>query len=67
MELSTVQFVGHIIAWFILIIGYILMGMLAYHTIIRAWKGEQLSNAIINKACCDRGFTLFVDSRTRSR
>ena len=40
MELATVKFVGNIIAWFILIVGYILMGMLAYHTIVKAWKGE---------------------------
>lgn len=40
MELATVKCVGNIIAWFILIVGYILMGMLAYHTIVKAWKGE---------------------------
>lgn len=40
MDISTVQFVGHIVAWSILIIGYVLMGMLAYYTIKRAMKGE---------------------------
>lgn len=40
MELATVKFVGNIIAWFILIVGYILIGMLAYHTIVKAWKRE---------------------------
>lgn len=40
MELATVKFVGQFIAWFIVIIGYILMGMLAYNTVKRAMKGE---------------------------
>ena len=40
MDISTVQFVGHIVAWSILIIGYVLMGMLAYYTIKRAMRGE---------------------------
>lgn len=40
MDISTVQFVGHIVAWSILIIGYVFMGMLAYYTIKRAMKGE---------------------------
>lgn len=40
MDISTVQFVGHIVAWSILVVGYILMGMLAYYTIKRALKGE---------------------------
>ena len=40
MDISTVQFVGHIVAWSIVIVGYVLMGMLAYYTIKRAMKGE---------------------------
>lgn len=40
MDISTMQIVGHVVAWSILIIGYVLMGMLAYYTIKRAWKGE---------------------------
>jgi hypothetical protein len=40
MEFHVVQAIGHIVAWSILIVGYILMGMLAYYTIKRAWKGE---------------------------
>nr|DAU41922.1 MAG TPA: hypothetical protein [Caudoviricetes sp.] len=40
MELPVIKLIGSIIAWSVVIVGYILMGMLAYHTIIRAWKGE---------------------------
>lgn len=40
MDISTVQIVGHIVAWSVLIIGYVLMGMLAYYTIKRVMKGE---------------------------
>lgn len=40
MNIGTVQIVGHVVAWSILIIGYVLMGMLIYHTVKRVMKGE---------------------------
>lgn len=40
MDISTVQFVGHVVAWSILIIGYFMMGSLVYYTIKRVMKGE---------------------------
>nr|DAP32949.1 MAG TPA: hypothetical protein [Caudoviricetes sp.] len=40
MDISIVQFVGHIVAWSILVVGYFLMGMLVYHTVKRVMKEE---------------------------
>lgn len=40
MDISTVQIVGHVVAWSILVIGYFLMGMLVYHTVKRVMKGK---------------------------
>lgn len=40
MDISTVQIVGHIVAWSILVVGYFLMGMLVYYTIKRVMKGK---------------------------
>lgn len=35
MDISTVQIVGHVLAWSILVIGYFMMGSLVYYTIKR--------------------------------
>lgn len=40
MELPVIKLIGSIIAWSVVIVGYILMGMLAYHTVKRAMKEE---------------------------
>lgn len=40
MELHIVQAIGQVVAWSILIIGYVMIGMLVYYTIKRAMKGE---------------------------
>ena len=40
MDTSTVQMVGHVVAWSILIVGYVLMGSLVYFTVKRVMKGE---------------------------
>lgn len=40
MELPVVKLIGSIIAWSVVIVGYILIGMLAYHTVKRAMKGK---------------------------
>lgn len=40
MDISTVQFVGHVVAWSVLIVGYFMLGSLVYYTIKRAMKGE---------------------------
>lgn len=40
MDISTVQMVGHVVAWSILIVGYVLMGSLVYYTVKRVMKGE---------------------------
>lgn len=40
MELPVIKLIGSIIAWSVVIVGYILMVMLAYHTVKRAMKGK---------------------------
>lgn len=40
MELPVIKLIGSIVAWSVVIVGYILIGMLAYHTVKRAMKGE---------------------------
>lgn len=40
MDIGTVQMVGHVVAWSILIVGYVLMGSLVYYTVKRVMKGE---------------------------
>lgn len=40
MDISTVQIIGHVLAWSILVIGYFMMGSLVYYTIKRVMKGE---------------------------
>lgn len=40
MELPVIKLIGSIIAWSVVIVGYILIGTLAYHTVKRAMKGE---------------------------
>lgn len=40
MDISTVQIIGQVVAWSILIVGYFMMGSLVYYTIKRVMKGE---------------------------
>ena len=40
MDISTVQMVGQVIAWAILVVGYFMLGSLIYYTVKRAMKGE---------------------------
>lgn len=40
MDIRTVQIIGQVVAWSILIVGYFMMGSLVYYTIKRVMKGE---------------------------